>query len=189
MLRKDQRYNLSTGKNEAWVAGRAYGLTTILAEAIKEVTAVGGKVLLICPIGNTLSKLGISTLKPVQDVYSYKRGSITYTKTVTKLDPNDFDLVVIDNIFFLPYKEIRFKWRKLTDSNTKVIVTGTPTSGCNKNNRSILHELFCFYDVTRGSTFDNPELPNSFLRCLLTDSTKDDESMDYFKKSILAMID
>ena len=187
-LREDQKYNLTSSENEAWIVGRGYGATTLLSEAMKEVASVGGNVLLICPIGYCLKNIG-HPLPVKQGIYPLGNGTVTYLKGFMNLNPDEFDLILIDHIFFLDIQNQFHKWRDLTVSGTKVILAGTPSeghieAGSLENNTVVKHEVDCFYKLHSGSTFHNTALPESFLKCVLEDRS---DCISRFKRETLGM--
>ena len=187
-LREDQKYNLTSSENEAWIVGRGYGATTLLSEAMKEVTSVGGNVLLVCPIGSCLKYTG-QPLPVKQGIYPLGNGSVTYIKGFMNVDPNEFDLILIDHIFHLDIHHQFHKWRDLTISNTKVILAGTPSEGNIETgsleiNAFVKREVDCFYKVHSGSTFHNTGLPESFLKCVLEERSS---CVSRFKRETLGI--
>lgn len=191
MLRKDQEYDLSSSQNEAWITGRGYGSSIIIKEAIKEVTAIGGNVLLVSPIPSILLELFIDSTKR-QGVFSFLKGSITYSKSFPKLDPESFDLVLVDNVFHIPFQENLGNWRKYTESSTKVIVVGSPDyhESCElpvKMIKDISDYLEAYYKVTVGSTFMNESIPESFLRATLEKALEEKDGIARFKAGVLGI--
>lgn len=190
-LRDDQKYDLTNSNNEAWITGRGYGSSCIIKEAIKETTSIGGKVLYISPIPQVLIDLSIDDTKS-QGVFNFKEGKVTYAKTFPRLPPEDFDLILIDYVFHLPFEENLGKWRKYTESSTKVIVVGSPDFHESVEIpfgkiEEINKYLNTYYKVTIGSTFMNKNLPDIFLKSITEEYLSKKDGLSRFKLGILGM--